>query len=372
MPLKRIIRGRIETENLKSKIKNQKSPPAPKPAAVQALPIVAPTSKPASEPTTPKSPAKPSTLNAKPSGGGSYSAKDITLLEGLEAVRKRPGMYIGSTGVTGLHHLVWEIIDNSIDEAMAGFCKEIIVTLKPDHLVEVRDDGRGIPVDIHPIQKISALEMVMTKLHAGGKFGNDGYKVSGGLHGVGASVVNALSTYVRAEVHLNGKIWEQEYKNGGHPVKKVAAIGNCKDHGTTITFRPDDTIFETINFEWKTIIDHVRQTAYLSKGVKIVIIDERTGEEKAADTTALAFPNPIYQFYFEGGIASYVRYIAHNKQIKNETVFYAEKMPRIFMWNWLCNTPMISPKLYSPSPTTFTIPKAARMCKDSAPRSPEV
>ncbi len=248
------------------------------------------------------------------------------MLEGLEAVRRRPGMYIGSTGPTGLHHLIWEVVDNSIDEAMAGYAKNITVTLLPDHMVEVRDDGRGIPVDIHHKTKVSALETVMTVLHAGGKFGGDdsGYKVSGGLHGVGASVVNALSTYTKAEVHRDGAAWMQEYKIGV-PQKKVHEIGRAKDTGTIITFRPDESIFETINFEWKTIVDHLRQHTYLTKGVRMIIHDQRSAEEKTADPTALKFPNPIYQFYFEGGVASYVRFLNHNKEVKNETIFYVEK-----------------------------------------------
>ena len=297
MPLRRIQRGRIELK-------------APKPVEVVVKKVrpVAPTPKP-----------------AKGAKGGSYSAKDITVLEGLEAVRRRPGMYIGSTGPVGLHHLIWEVVDNSIDEAMAGFCNQITITLLPDHYVSVKDNGRGIPVDIHPQMKVSALEVVLTKLHAGGKFGNEGYKVSGGLHGVGVSVVNALSTRLVAEVHRDGKIWEQEFKNGGNPVKKARVIGNCKDTGTTITYRSDDSIFETINFDWKTIVDHVRQTAYLSKGVRIIIKDERPAEEKVVDKTALEMPNPVYQFFFEGGIASYVRYINHNQEIKHENVFYIEK-----------------------------------------------
>ncbi|OGH88839.1 MAG: DNA gyrase subunit B [Candidatus Magasanikbacteria bacterium RIFOXYC2_FULL_42_28] len=253
-----------------------------------------------------------------------YNAKSITVLEGLEAVRRRPGMYIGSTGPTGLHHLIWEVVDNAVDEAMAGHCDRIEVTLLPDHTVSVRDNGRGIPVDIHPQTGTSALEVVLTKLHAGGKFGGDGYKISGGLHGVGVSVVNALSTDLRAEVHLGGEIWEQNFKIG-NPQKKAKAIGKCKDHGTTITFRPDSSIFETLNFEWKTIIDHLRQYAYLSKGIHIIIADNRSPEEKAVDKTALDFPHPIYQFYFEGGVASYVRYINQNKVIKNDTIFYTEK-----------------------------------------------
>ena len=269
-----------------------------------------------------KSNLKPKTLNPKSSTG--YSAASITVLEGLEAVRRRPGMYIGSTGPTGLHHLIWEVVDNSIDEAMAGYCTHITVTLLPDHLVEVRDNGRGIPVDIHPQEKVSGLEVVLTKLHAGGKFGGEGYKISGGLHGVGVSVVNALSTYMKAEVHRDGKAYMQEY-NIGNPLKKVKEIGKAKDTGTIITFRADNSIFESIHFEWKTIIDHSRQHTYLTKGVHMIIKDMRSAEEKAKDATALNFPNPIYQFYFEGGVASYVRFLNHNKEVKHENIFYIDK-----------------------------------------------
>ena len=253
-----------------------------------------------------------------------YSAKNITVLEGLEAVRRRPGMYIGSTGPTGLHHLIWEVVDNAIDEAMAGFCDEILITLLPDHQVQVTDNGRGIPVDIHPTQKISALEIVMTILHAGGKFGDGGYKISGGLHGVGASVVNALSTFARAEVHREGQIWVQEYKIG-KPQGKVKAIGKCKDSGTTVTFRPDDSIFETIDFDWKVIVDHLRQYAYLSKGVKLILKDRRSPDERAKDKNAIEYPDPTYKFFFEGGIASFVRYLNQHKDIQNENIFYVEK-----------------------------------------------
>ncbi|PIT87258.1 MAG: DNA topoisomerase IV subunit B, partial [Candidatus Magasanikbacteria bacterium CG10_big_fil_rev_8_21_14_0_10_40_10] len=254
-----------------------------------------------------------------------YGASSITVLEGLEAVRKRPGMYIGSTGPVGLHHLIWEVMDNSIDEAMAGYCTEIHVKLLPDHIVEVIDNGRGIPVDIHPTEKVSALEVVMTKLHAGGKFGQGGYKVSGGLHGVGVSVVNALSSYCKAEIHRDGKIWMQEFKNGGNPVKKVKAIGASRKTGSTISFRPDETIFETLDFDWKTIVDHIRQQAYLNKGVRIFIHDKRVGEEKDKDKTAIPYSNPIWQFYFEGGIKSYIRHLNENKELKNENIFYIEK-----------------------------------------------
>jgi len=311
MPIKRVQRGRIEEKKTKPAVpakiiakipqpKEEAKVPAPKPAPV----------------------IKKEKLDTKADAG--YSAKNITVLEGLEAVRRRPGMYIGSTGPVGLHHLIWEVIDNSIDEAMAGFCNQIDVTLLPDHMVEVRDNGRGIPVDMHPQMKVSALEVVMTKLHAGGKFDAGSYKVSGGLHGVGVSVVNALSSYTKAEVHLDGKIWVQEY-HIGNPLKKVHQTGTCKDRGTTITFKADDTIFETLNYEWKTIIDHIRQQAYLSKGIKISISDRRSPEEKATDTTAIAFPDPTYQFYFEGGIASYVRHLNQNKEAKNETIFYIDK-----------------------------------------------
>jgi DNA gyrase subunit B len=256
----------------------------------------------------------------------SYSAKNIQILEGLAAVRKRPGMYIGSTGSTGLHHLIWEVVDNSIDEAMAGHCDQITIKLLPDHWVEVTDNGRGIPVDIHPQKKVSALEIVLSTLHAGGKFGEEdgGYKVSGGLHGVGVSVVNALSTDLTATVHREGKIWEQKYKIG-NPQNKVKAVGTTKITGTTIGFRPDSSIFETIDFEWKYILDHIRQQTYLNKGVKIVIIDERSEEEKKKDKTALPFAKTTHQFFFEGGIESYIRHINKNREPKHETIFYTEK-----------------------------------------------
>ena len=242
-----------------------------------------------------------------------YGAKQIQVLEGLEPVRKRPGMYIGSTGTTGLHHLIWEVMDNSFDEAMAGQGSEITLRLLPDHMVSVEDHGRGIPVDIHPQFKKSALELVMTKLHAGGKFGGGGYKVSGGLHGVGVSVVNALSTYVKAEVKRDGKLWMQEYAKG-HPKAKVKALKNIKGTGTTITFQPDESIFETTEFDLKTIIDHLRQQAYLTKGIRLNVFDER---EKGKILK--------YAFYFEGGVASYVKHLNHGKQPKHQNVFYVFK-----------------------------------------------
>ncbi len=233
-------------------------------------------------------------------------------------------MYIGSTGEAGLHHLIWEVVDNAIDEAMGGYCDNVDIVLMKDHWVSVTDNGRGIPVDIHPTQKVSALEVVLTQLHAGGKFGDSGYKVSGGLHGVGVSVVNALSTDLKAIVHRDGKIWEQDYKFG-KPVKKVHAIGTSKGTGTTIMFTPDPKTFETLNFQWGTVLSHLRQQAYLTKGININITDERSEEEKSKDPTSLPFPINKYRFYFEGGIASYVKHINKNKEAKHENIFYVEK-----------------------------------------------
>jgi len=250
----------------------------------------------------------------KKSAGSDYGAESITILEGLEPVRKRPGMYIGSTAASGLHHLIWEVVDNGIDEAMAGFATEISVILLDNGLVEITDNGRGIPVGIHKTAKISALELVLTKLHAGGKFGEGGgYKVSGGLHGVGVSVVNALSEYLKAEVHREGKIWMQEYKRG-IPQKKVKPIGNSKKTCTIITFRPDSQIFETTEFNWGTILDRLRQQSYLTKGITMKVADRRKGHRPKD-----------YKFYFEGGIKAYVKSLNRNNQVKNETIFYVDK-----------------------------------------------
>lgn len=247
-------------------------------------------------------------------GAAEYSAKNITVLEGLEPVRKRPGMYIGSTGQAGLHHLIWEVVDNSFDEAMAGHASKIVLRIQPNNWITVEDDGRGIPVDIHPEQKISALELVLTKLHAGGKFGGEasGYKVSGGLHGVGVSVVNALSDHLKAEVHRDGKTWVQEYKKGV-PQGKVKAIGPTKRGGTVISFHADATIFETIEYDIQSIIDHLRQQAYLTAGIHLEIFDER-GEATVP-----------YGFYFEGGVASFVRHLNDRREIKQPNVFYVHK-----------------------------------------------
>ena len=242
-----------------------------------------------------------------------YGADQITVLEGLDPVRKRPGMYIGSTSAAGLHHLIWEVVDNSIDEAMAGYANEIWVDLLPDRMVSVRDNGRGIPVEIHKTTGISALETVLTKLHAGGKFGGGGYKVSGGLHGVGVSVVNALSEYLKAEIHRDGKAWEQEYK-AGVPQKAAKTVGKCDDTGTTIIFKPDATIFTELEFNWGKILDRLRQQSYLTKGITINVSDQREGHREKR-----------YRFHFEGGIKSYIKSLHRNKDVKNETVFYVDK-----------------------------------------------
>ena len=240
-----------------------------------------------------------------------YDASSIQVLEGLQAVRKRPGMYIGGTGIEGLHHLIWEVVDNCIDEAMAGFATEISVVIHKDNSVTVRDNGRGIPVERHKQTGKSALETVLTVLHAGGKFGGGGYKVSGGLHGVGVSVVNALSVWVKAEIHRDGKAYMQEYRDGGKPVAALKTIGTAKDTGTIISFLPDPTVFEVIEYDYKKVLDRLRQQAYLTKGVHIKLSDERNDQS--------------YGFYFEGGIKSYVEHLNHNKNILNETPFYVEK-----------------------------------------------
>lgn len=240
-----------------------------------------------------------------------YGAEQIQVLEGLSAVRKRPGMYIGSTDVTGLHHLVWEIVDNSIDEAMAGFCNTVDVVIQKDGGLSVEDNGRGIPVDKMAKTGKSALETVLTVLHAGGKFGDGGYKVSGGLHGVGVSVVNALSATTIAEVYRDGKIHRQEYKIG-KPVGDVEVIGKTEKRGTKITFYPDGTIFDTVEFDFNTILNRIRQQAYLTKAVQLSLVDERSDEQKK------------YRFYFEGGVKSYVQHLNKSKEVLGG-IFYAEK-----------------------------------------------
>ncbi|MDQ5955476.1 MAG: gyrase subunit [Patescibacteria group bacterium] len=262
---------------------------------------------------------------------GSYSAADITVLEGLEAVRRRPGMYIGTTGSDGLHHLIWEIFDNSRDEAMGGFCDDIEVVLLPGNIIRVTDNGRGIPVDIHKATKVSALETIMTTLHAGGKFGGEGYKVSGGLHGVGASVVNALSTFMRAEVHRDGASHVQEYAKG----KKKAAvkkIGSSKLHGSVISFTPDPEIFTTtIDFDFDKVVNHLREQAYLVKALRITIIDARKSTAKLPEPGKVFYMRdslsdcPSQTFYFEGGLRSFISFQNRYQKPVHKNIFYIEK-----------------------------------------------
>ncbi len=249
----------------------------------------------------------------------SYNADNIQVLEGLEAVRKRPAMYIGSTDINGLHHLVYEIVDNSIDEALAGYCDSIIVTIHKDNSIEVEDNGRGIPIDLHPVYKKSALEIVLTKLHAGGKFNNDTYKVSGGLHGVGVSVVNALSKNMTVEVCREEKKYSQSYKKGV-PVHDVKNIGESKNSGTRTLFWPDDEIFETIEYNFDTLSKRLRELAFLNAGIKIVLRDDREPKEKTAKATE-------HVFQFKGGLVSFVQYLNENKTpiIKKPIYFHTTK-----------------------------------------------
>ncbi|TXJ37231.1 DNA topoisomerase (ATP-hydrolyzing) subunit B [Brachyspira pilosicoli] len=245
-------------------------------------------------------------------GEKTYSSKNIQVLEGLDPVRKRPGMYIGSTGSQGLHHLVYEVVDNSIDEAMAGFCKNITVTIKKDNIIEVEDDGRGIPVDMHPKLKISALEVVMTKLHAGGKFDNETYKVSGGLHGVGVSVVNALSTELIAEVSKDGKLYKQVY-HIGIPEEPVKEVGKSNKTGTKVTFTADPEIFETTIYDYKILANRLRELAFLNRGIRITLIDKR--ESKPVSN----------EFYYEGGIEMFITHLNENKKTLHDKPIYLHK-----------------------------------------------
>ena len=243
-----------------------------------------------------------------------YDASAIQVLEGLEAVRKRPGMYIGTTDVKGLHHLVWEIVDNSIDEALAGYCNHIEITINKDNSVTVVDNGRGIPVGIHPKTGISTVETVYTVLHAGGKFGGGGYKVSGGLHGVGASVVNALSSWVIVTVYKEGKVYEVKFANGGKTVQPLTVIGACEEDksGTTVTFKPDADIFDTDIYDYETLKVRTRELAFLNKGLRLTLTDKRSGEEKQET------------FHYEGGISEYVKFLNKNKTPIHEEIIHLQ------------------------------------------------
>ena len=243
-----------------------------------------------------------------------YDASAIQVLEGLEAVRKRPGMYIGTTDVKGLHHLVWEIVDNSIDEALAGYCNHIEITINKDNSVTVVDNGRGIPVGIHPKTGISTVETVYTVLHAGGKFGGGGYKVSGGLHGVGASVVNALSSWIVVTVYKEGKVYEVKFADGGKTVQPLTVIGACEEDksGTTVTFKPDADIFDTDIYDYETLKVRTRELAFLNKGLRLTLTDQRSGVEKQET------------FHYEGGISEYVKFLNKNKTPIHEEIIHLQ------------------------------------------------
>ncbi len=244
-----------------------------------------------------------------------YDASDIQVLEGLEAVRKRPGMYIGTTDVKGLHHLVWEIVDNAIDESLAGYCNNIEVIINKDNSITVKDDGRGIPVDIHPKTKKSTVETVYTVLHAGGKFGGGGYKVSGGLHGVGASVVNALSSWVEVTVYKNGKVNFIRFENGGKTTEPLKVIGDCDENrtGTSVTFKPDSEIFDTDIYDYNTLKVRIRELAFLNKGLRITLRDDRDEEDTTGEI-----------FMYEGGISEYVKFINQEKTPIHENIIHLE------------------------------------------------
>ena len=239
-----------------------------------------------------------------------YTAEDIQVLGGREAIRRRPGMYIGSIDQRGLHHLVYEITYNSIDEAMAGCCTKIVVTIQQDNAIRVEDNGRGIPVEIHPATNMSALETVMTTLHAGAKFGGHTYQVSGGLHGVGASVVNALSSWFKVNIKRDGKLYEQEYRQG-IPQGDVAEVGQASDTGTIIAFLADEEIFSRVNYDFNTLSERLREMAYLNKGLEICLKDERKDSEKT--------------FYFEGGITGFIRHLNRNRAVRHRHPIYIAK-----------------------------------------------
>ncbi len=251
-----------------------------------------------------------------------YNESSIQVLEGLEAVRKRPGMYIGSTSAKGLHHLVYEIVDNAVDEALEGYCSEIDVEILPGNVISVKDNGRGIPVGIHHQKGIPTVEVVFTILHAGGKFGGNGYKVSGGLHGVGASVVNALSEWLEVKVAVDGKLYSQRYERG-NVITPLTVTGDTDDHGTLVVFKPDEEIFETVVYSCKTLAYHFRETAFLTKGLKINLIDKRSDEERDPDDFKQEVKRE-YHFHYEGGIKEFVQYANRTRTPLYPEIFYAE------------------------------------------------
>ena len=273
----------------------------------------------------------------------SYTAGDIQVLEGLEAVRRRPGMYVGGTDLKALHHLVYEVVDNSIDEALAGACDRIMVTIHPDSSVTVEDNGRGIPTDIHPVKKKSALEVVMTTLHAGGKFGSGSYKVSGGLHGVGVSAVNALSEWCEVRVRREGKVWFQRYERG-IPVEPVKVIGKCdpRETGSTTTFLFDREIFkDDIDYRFETLAQRFREMAFVTRKTEICLIDERSNREMT--------------FYFEGGIHSFVRYLNRNREVLHPVVYVEKEIENIGIEAAIQYTDAYAESVYSFANTINTI-----------------
>ncbi len=299
-------------------------------------------------------PEKTNTAAQKKGGSESYGAKDITVLEGLEAVRKRPGMYIGSTGPRGLHHLVYEVLDNSVDEAIAGFCDDVRVVLHPDNSCTVADNGRGIPVGEMEKEKRPAAEVVLTTLHAGGKFGGEGYKVSGGLHGVGISVVNALSERLHLEISTEGAIWTQDYERG-KPQADLHRGESTDAHGTTITFLPDAEIFDELEFDYATLAERLRETAFLTRGLKIELIDERAAGQK--DT-----------FHYEGGIVDFVAHLNENKDPCTARRSSSRTRPRTARSRWRCSGTPPTRNRSSASPTTSTPTRAAPTSPASARR----
>ena len=257
---------------------------------------------------------------------GQYSADSIQVLEGLEAVRKRPSMYIGDVGQRGLHHLVYEVVDNSIDEALMGFCNEIIVTINEDNSITVQDDGRGIPTGMHEKEGRSALEVVLTVLHAGGKFSKDSYKVSGGLHGVGVSCVNALSSHLKAEIHREGKVFVQEFSKG-HPLYPVKVVGDASDTGTIISFKPDSEIFNlSTEYQYSILATRLRELAFLNKGVSLTLIDMRekaaNGDEEGAEAQSTEPKKEI--FHSEKGLLEFVQYLDGTREKLTENTIYLE------------------------------------------------
>ncbi len=275
-----------------------------------------------------------------------YDASSIQVLEGLEAVRKRPSMYIGSTDYKGLHHLVYEVVDNSIDEALAGYCNNIEVSINENGSVTVTDDGRGIPVEMHEKYKKPALEIVMTMLHAGGKFDNRTYKVSGGLHGVGVSVVNALSRFLDVEVSRNRKVYFQRYERG-KPVEEVKIIGDSSHTGTKTTFMPDNAIFETLEFQYDILANRLRELAYLNKGIRITLADKKSGKAQ--------------EFHYEGGIIQFIEYLNEGKNVLHPRPIYFEREKDTTRRSRSpCSTTTATTRSSSRSPTTSILTKAAR------------